>query len=265
MLARDHLQAGRLAEAIAAATAAVKADPLDTSARGLLAELLCYTGAVERADLHLEIVARQEPKAAVGIALLRQVLRGEQARQQVFGEGRAPEFLTPPSDLLRLQLAALTSLRAGAEEEAMTFLVMAEEMRAPLPGRCDGKAFDDFQDLDEIAAPLFEVITGAGKYFWVPCTSVVSIDFHRPRRPRDLIWRQATIIIRDGPEGEVFLPALYPMAPGADIDPQFRLGRATDWRGGETGPVRGLGQRMWLAGDEPVPMLGVTRLEFGET
>jgi type VI secretion system protein ImpE len=38
-----------------------------------------------------------------------------------------------------------------------------------------------------------------------------------------------------------------------------RLGRATDWRGGDGSPVRGIGQRMFLVGNE-----GQSIMEFKE-
>ena len=47
--ARDLYTAGKLAEAIEAATAEVRSRPTDHSARGFLAELLCLSGDIERA------------------------------------------------------------------------------------------------------------------------------------------------------------------------------------------------------------------------
>jgi type VI secretion system protein ImpE len=57
------------------------------------------------------------------------------------------------------------------------------------------------------------------------------------------------MIVQGGPDGEVFLPALY---AGASADPnnQIRLGRTTEWRNEPGGPVRGFGQRMFLVGSE---------------
>jgi protein involved in temperature-dependent protein secretion len=47
----------RLAEAAVQATDRVKANPLDTTARILLADLLCLQGAFERADAQLQIAS----------------------------------------------------------------------------------------------------------------------------------------------------------------------------------------------------------------
>ena len=66
------------------------------------------------------------------------------------------------------------------------------------------------------------------------------IEFHDPLRPRDLLWRARQMVVRGGPDGEVFLPVLY-AGSHANPDDRIRLGRMTDWRGGEgrTGPRHG--------------------------
>src|SRR5947209_10684988 len=106
MNARECYQAGRLQDAIAAALAEVKQHPTDTGRRGFLVELLCFAGDLERADKHLDALGTQDPQAAVGVSLFRQLIRAEQARQQFFAEGRVPEFLDLPSPTLRLHLEA---------------------------------------------------------------------------------------------------------------------------------------------------------------
>ena len=262
MLAKDYYQAGQLGAAIAAITAEVKTHPADLQRRGFLAELLCFDGNVERADLQIDIMAKQDTALAVGIALFRQVLRGEQARQQLFGEGRLPELLGVPPAHLRLSLEAVVALRAGDETAAFDLATAAEEARPPLRGNLDDTAFDTFRDLDDIPAGVFAVITSTGKYYWVPMERVVSWAFRPPQRPRDLIWRGAEMMVEDGPEGEIFLPVLYPIPAGVTPDDQIRLGRASDWVGGDGTPTRGLGQRCFLVGEEAVPILTMTQLTF---
>ena len=56
-------RAGKLAEAIAAATAAVKAAPADLGRRVLLAELLLFSGNLERADVILDAASQVDPSA----------------------------------------------------------------------------------------------------------------------------------------------------------------------------------------------------------
>jgi type VI secretion system protein ImpE len=130
-------------------------------------------------------------------------------------------------------------------------------------GTCDGHAFDDLRDLDDVCAPFLEVLTVTGKYYWIAMESIVELEFRAPARARDLVWRQTQMTVRDGPDGTVYVPALYPLSCNA-ADEATRLGRATDWLGGDDGPVRGAGQRMLLVGDEARPILELSNIEFAD-
>src|SRR4029077_19094874 len=90
---------------------------------------------------------------------------------------------------------------------------------------------------------------------------IESLEFREPARPRDLLWRRTHLIIRDGPDIEVFCPVLY-AGSSAEADDSLRLGRATDWRGGDGTPVRGVGQRTFLVGEEATPILEVQTVTF---
>lgn len=251
-------QAGRLDDAIAAANAAVRAAPAEAGPRMLLAEFLLFAGNAQRADTLLDALTTMEPSVAVPVAAFRQLLRAEEARRQVWTEGRVPEFLgTPPAHVMRL-LEALVALRSGDAAEAERLAQEAEAARPPSSGTLDGAAFDDFRDADDLCAGVFEVLTTTGKYFWIPTERIIEAHFHKPERPRDLFWRRVTMSVRDGPDGDVFIPALY-VAPGPGQADPIRLGRATEWTGGDGSPVRGLGQRMFLVGEE-----GRTVMELGE-
>jgi type VI secretion system protein ImpE len=260
--AKEAFDAGRLNEALAASLQEVKAAPGDAGRRGFLCELACFAGDLERADRQLDLLGDQDPQAAVGVALFRQLVRAEQARQQFFTEGRLPEFLAEPDALLKLHLEASIHLRDGRPEEAAKLLARAEEQRPKVAGRLDGQPFADLRDLDDLTAPVFEVLTSTGKYYWVPVERVELIEFRPARRPRDLLWRRARMIVRDGPDGEVFLPALYPGSHAAAED-GLRLGRATDWRGGAGAPTRGVGLRTFLVGDDTRTVLEMTELSLG--
>jgi type VI secretion system protein ImpE len=264
MNAREYYQAGDLEQAVAAALAEVKGHPTDLDRRGFLAELLCFAGDLERADRQLDALGQQSPEAMLGVAMFRHQVRAEQARQQFYSEGRLPEFLEPPPPWLRLHLEASIRLREGKEDEAAGLLADAEEQRPKVSGTCNGRAFDDLRDLDDLTASAFEVLTSNGKYYWIPFERVELIEFRAPTRARDLLWRRARMIVRDGPDGEVFLPALY-AGSHAVADDRVRLGRATDWRGGDGAPVRGIGQRTFLVGDEACSILEIETLAIGDT
>lgn len=260
--AHSHYSAGRLTEALAAATAAVRSRPADTAARLFLVELLCFAGDLERADRQLDIVNDQDSSLTMGISLFRQLIRGEQARQQFFAEGRLPEFVGEPPARLQPALQASIALREGDTAEAARLTAAAEAERTPLAGTCDGTPFNDFRDLDDVTAGVFETITSTGKYFWIPIETVATIELHAPKRPRDLIWQRATMSVRGGPEGEVFLPCRYAGSVRADNE-MVRLGRATDWNGGEGAPVLGAGLRTFLVGDADKTVLEISDIRFG--
>jgi type VI secretion system protein ImpE len=198
----------------------------------------------------------------MGVALFRQLIRGEQARRQFFNDGRAPELLDAAPEHLQLHIEASILLRDGKKAEAAEVLARAEEARPQVKGKLDGRAFEDMRDLDDLTASFFEVITSNGKYYLIPMERVAAVEFRAPQRPRDLIWRPAQMSVVDGPDGEVFLPTIYVAPPGSSVDAAGLLGRSTDWVGGDGAPVRGIGQRTFLVGDESVPILQLGKLEF---
>ena len=259
--AKDCFEAGDLAGAIEAQNAEVKRHPADIARRGFLAELLAFTGQLDRADKMLDVLAKQAPEAALGISAFRQLVRGEQARQQCFGEGRVPEFLGEPPAHLQSYLQASIALRGGQPDDAVRLLAEAESARPHPKGICNGQPFDDLRDIDDLTAGFFEVITNTGKYYWVPIEQVELADFRKPERARDIGWRRVHMIVAGGTDGEVYLPAIYPPA-GVEPDDRGRLGRFTDWVGGDGTPVRGIGQRTFLIGEDSLPIMEIEKIEF---
>ena len=255
--------AGRLDDAVAAAQAALRKAPTDINARVLLGELLAFTGNLERADVVLDAASAIDPSTALVVAEFRQLVRADMARRQLFRDGRVPEFLADPTETQRLQLAALVALRAGDLAEAMRQTEAAEAARPRAPGRHGDAAFDDMRDADDLLAGSFEVLTTTGKYFWIPTERVQTLEFHPPKRPRDLLWRRASMSVAEGPDGEVYLPAVY--AADDAMNDALRLGRETDWRQGDGGPVRGVGQRLFIVGEEAVPMMELGNFRFDVT
>ena len=263
MNAREYLHSGDLQGAVAAATDEVKRHPTDTSARGLLAELLCFTNDLARADKHLDAIGQQDPQAMLGVAMLRHLVRAELARREFYEQGRVPEFLDPPPPHVRLALEASIAIREGNAAEAAAKLAEAEQCRPHLSGTSDGKPFDDFRDVDDLTSTFVEVITSTGKYYWIPNERVETIEFHAPERPRDLLWRRAHMVVSGGPDGEVAIPAIY-FGSHADAEDRVKLGRVTEWRGDDGAPVRGFGQRLFLMGDEARSILEIKEIAFGE-
>lgn len=261
--ARELYRAGKLTRAIEVQNAEVRAHPTDPAARSFLIDLLCFEGNWERADQQLDVLGKQDPRSHVGIALARQLVRAAQWRQQFFHEGRLPEFVQPPSARVQLHLRASVLIREGKPAEGAELLGQAEASRPKLRGTADGGTFEDFRDMDDLTASVIEVLTSTGKYYWIPFERVRSIELKKPLHARDVLWRRATVVVADGPEGEVYLPTLYPLETPAE-DEALRLGRATDWIDVSGEPVRGRGQRMFLVGDEARALSELHQLSFDE-
>src|SRR5712675_118724 len=140
LMAENHeavgalFRAGKLMPAIEAANAAVRKSPADLGGRILLAELLLFTGNVERADVILDAAAQADPTSLIAVAEFRQLLRAEIARRQYSRDGRVPEFLGEPSEALKAALAAGVALRAGEIEEVARHTAEAEATRPRVPG-----------------------------------------------------------------------------------------------------------------------------------
>lgn len=253
MTAREHFQAGRLADAIADATQDVKKNPTDVDRRSLLVELFCFAGDIERADMHLDTMVDQDPELEVPLSLVRQLLRAEQHRRDLFTSGRVPEVAGPTTVEMKHRLEVLVHLRAEDHAAAVEAVRQADESHVAVTGERNGTAFNGLRDLDDVLGGMLEVFTSTGKYFWVPLEHVIALELRPPQRMLDLLWRQVHLAVNEGPEGEVYMPVVYPLSHEAEEE-ALRLGRATDWRD-DGGVMRGVGQKMYLVGEEDVPLM----------
>ncbi|MEM6672374.1 MAG: type VI secretion system accessory protein TagJ [Planctomycetota bacterium] len=259
MRAIELFNQGELDDAIDAAVAEVKAKPSDVDVRATLADLLCFARDFERADRQLDSIGKLSPGSAHVVSLFRQLVRAETWREDFFLRGRTPEFLSQPDDAVTLQMRASIALREGENGEASELLAAAEEARRPAPCAADDRTFEDIRDCDDLIAGVLELLTSTGKYFWVPFHAVKEIELRPVERPLDRLWRRARVEVEDGPDGEVYLPSIYAPLPADAPDP-VRLGRVTEFT--ESDPIRGIGRRMFLLGEEGVSLDDLPTLRF---
>lgn len=265
MTANEEFQAGRLQAAIDAQTQAVKAKPADQGARLFLFELLYFAGDLERARKQLQVLHFDDPGLAASLKLYADALDAEAARRDALaGRGR-PKSLVPAPTHIDLRLAAIQKLAVGDAAAAADLLAQANDQLPVINGTLNGQPFTGLRDADELFGTVLEVFGVGGNYCWVPLEQVESLDMNEPRTPRDVLLIPAQLAVRDGPAGDVFLPALYPNSH-ASPDDALRLGRATDWLGGEAEPLRGLGGKLFLMGEEgdrTVSLLAWRSLDLG--
>ncbi len=263
MKALELFNQGDLDGAIANALEFVRGAPTESGGRQILAELLCFRGELERADKQLETVLLQAPQAAMPAALLRQLIRAETWRRDFWTKGRVPEMLGEPDDELKNRLLAAISAREGKFAEACELVAELEEHSKPVSGKKDDKPFESFHDLDEMCCGIWEVLTSTGKYYWIPASRVVSMEFEAPSRPKDLMWRQCQMTVDNGPDGVVYIPLVYPSTTVEDGG-NFLLGKSTEWREEAGKPVTGIGQRLFAVDEEDVAIMDLKRLEFNQ-
>ncbi len=262
MEALELFREGRLNEAIEACNREVQRHPDKPDHRDLLSQLLCYAGEYERADKHLDVLGTQFADREPVIALVRHLIRAATARQQFYEEGRLPELFTEPSEDLRRHLEASIAIRRGEPREAARLLAQAEEARGPIRGRCNGTAFQDLRDADDVTSSFFEAFTTTGKYYWVPFERIRRVRLHPTESPLDVLWRRCQIDIRGGGAGGImYLPELYVDSFRSE-DELIRVGRGTEWLGSDGEPVRGIGHRILAVDDEARPLVNIDTLEF---
>jgi type VI secretion system protein ImpE len=255
----DYLAQDRLTDAATQAATAVKTDPMDVQARLLLAELLCLQGALERADSHLQIASQQAPNHALAIAQWRGLLRAELARLDWAKKGALPNYVAPPTPAQQCVMKLALAVRATDAAEAAALLKALEGMHVPLRGRCDGSDFDDFRDVDDLSQHNVEILSSDGRYFWIAPESLERIILSPPKRPRDLLWRHARALFRDGARADIHVPAQYIDDHSED---EHRLVRRTEWIETVGGVVCGRGQRTYLIGEEARGIMDINALSF---
>lgn len=258
MTSRELFDQGDLRAAMQACIEEVKAAPDNLSHRTFFFELLAFTGDLERADRQLDVVAHQDAQAEAAVQVYRNTLFAEGQRRKVLAGEAQPEFLRDAPPYARLHLDALHHLREGNPAAAQARLDESARTRPALAGALNGTDFDGLRDCDDVVAPFVELIL-LRDYVWLPFDQIREIEIPPPERPRDLVWTPARFVLADGSQHRAYIPALY-VGSHEHADDRVRLGRFTDWQETPSGPVRGIGQRMWLAGDDGHPLLEVRNL-----
>ena len=86
MTPRQLLDSGRLRDALQALTGEVRDNPGDSKRRTFLFELLCFAGEFDRAEKHLDVLARESQSASLGTLLYRTALHAERLRAEKFAK-----------------------------------------------------------------------------------------------------------------------------------------------------------------------------------
>ncbi len=263
MSAKELFDAGNLSGAIEQVTQDVKSNPRDLKSRIFLFELLCFAGEFQRAQRQLDAAAQTsgDVKIEMGAQAYRNLLEAEKLRREFFtGAHKTPKFFSEPPAYTALHIDAVGKLH-GQEWDALEQLMeQSASVRQPLSGQCNGKAFSDFHDGDDLLSPFLEVLFQSD-YYWLPLEQIERVEIPAPTTLRDLLWTPANVQLSDGPLGDLLIPAQY-YGSHENPDDLVKLGRMTNWNSVGNDHLSGLGQRTFFADDTEYPLLEIRTLEF---
>ena len=229
MAAKQMLDAGNVNEAERALKAWLREHPSDSAQRTFLFELLCFSGAYDRARRHLAILAEDGPDQKLGAMLYFSALHAEEIRHNLFRTYEADAPASPPP-----------------------------------PGLLNGKRFQSITDADPRIGARLEVFA-AGSFLRIPFIHLATLKIEQPRRLRDTLWAPGAVatVAHSQTSGlrDVLVPAVYPYSWRAE-DQQLWLGRKTAQIVNSEGLEQTLGQRLLLVDGEEVPLLEIRSLEF---
>ena len=263
MTANELFQAGKLAEATAAQIAKVKANPTDNRARMFLFELFLFAGDLDRARKQLEALRYDKQEQLAALAHFRETLDAEAKRRAVFAGTVDPDSLSAPPDHVKLRLAAIKAQAAGDPAKARALFTEAAAATPAVSASVNEGPAGPLADADERFGTVLEVFGSGGAYAWVPLESVASITLNPPTSPRDILWRPARILTKEGVDGDVLIAGLYPHTH-LSADEELKLGRATDWNPDFADLTVGVGGRLFQTGSGPTPLVTITDITVGD-
>lgn len=258
--AEAAVRAGDPTRALAALTAAVKANPARAKLRIFLAQLLCVTGAWERAHTQLNVVAEMDPEAGPMREMVGYALRCEKIRAAVFEGRRSPMVFGQPDEWLALLIESMLQAGQGAAEQSNLLAGRAFDAAPATRGQLNGEAFEWIADADSRLGPVLEAMVN-GRYYWIPFNRLARVSVDAPTDLRDHVWLPANVQFANGGEVIAMIPTRYPGSE-ASSDGLIQMARKTEWR--EIGPDRfaGLGQRVLVTDQGEHDILGLRLLEL---
>ena len=245
MTPHEAFAEGRLAEAVALQEAAVADRPDDPAARLFLVELLAFAGELRGAADHLRQIDSDDPNWPASARSFRRLLRAEWRRS--FADRRPVVLPGPAPRHARRRWPAIKALRDGRPEDAVRYTDAADAVTPEVSGFVDGRPFDGLRDADDRFASVLEVFF-AGRYAWVPFEHLRRVTLRPALGPLDAAYRPARVRLATGDEFDGHVPLVYPGSHEADG--VFAVGLETDRVCPDDGPIRCVGGKLLLVGDE---------------
>ncbi len=253
--AASLLKEGKLADALARLQEQVRKEPAKAQHRVFLFQLLCVTGAWDRALTQLNVAADLDPSTLLMAEVCRPALACEALRKDIFAGKRSPLLLGEPQEWIGWLVQALHLQSRGQAAAAAELRARAFDAAPASSGTINGESFEWLADADQRLGPVIEAII-EGKYYWVPINHIQEVAIEPPADLRDVVWTPAVFTWTNGGVKVGLIPARYPGSETSSED-AIRLGRKTDWIDAGADQQVGLGQRMFATDTGEVPLLEV--------
>ena len=243
-------------DAIGLQEAAVAEAPEDAAARLFLVELFAFAGQLEEARSQLAIIDSDDPAWPASARSFRRLLRAEMRRSM---RVRRPVILPEPIPRhAKARWLAVKALRDDRPDDAVRWVDRADELSPAVSGFLDGREFDELRDADDRLGSVLEAFI-EGDFVWFPWEVLRRVKLGPVRYALDRLFRPAEVRLKDGTDFAVHLPLVYPGSH--DADDEFALGLETDRICPDDGPIRCIGGKLLLAGNEEVPLADCRMIE----
>jgi type VI secretion system protein ImpE len=250
-----------LSTATSLASQALRDDPLNADIRGRYIELLCVQGDLDKADQQLDIMLRQHPDFVTGAVNLRHLIRAASARKDFYQAGMTAQLFDQPDAMFKAQLSLRVALNDADIPTAVSAATELESLRQSVTLNINGQPYQTVRDLDDSLCGYLELFGTDGHFYLVRFEQIDSLQFKKPESLLDTVWRRAEIFIKEGPQGDVFVPMTYIDSNSVDTC----LGRGSDWHQYAEGLVTGIGQKMLLINDDAMALTDIHSMSVNET
>lgn len=244
----DVITRGGLDAGIDSLAQLLRKDPSLVWARCQLVELLCFAERFEDADSQLNTLVSLDSELMLPMSIWRNLIAAAQKRSDVYACKEKPDVVEEPTQEIASCMSFLVSLDDGQNQDLESIVAQMDEgFTMPVGLSLNDNEATFLRNLDDRSAYHLEVLATNGKYYWVDFTQIESLEVHKPERLIEVLWRKARLILANGSDGEVYLPAAYV----GKASQQALLEGRTEWVE-QQGLVRGEGLQMWLTGEEDV-------------
>jgi type VI secretion system protein ImpE len=257
---RELIKAGRLGEARSLLLDQVRTKPSDTRPRTVFFQLLAYLGEWQKSLQHLEVIEALNPQGEATTQVYQSLIAAERERIEVLAWHTSPSFLSQPPPYLAAWLRMGQNMTHGKSAEAADSFAEVVSHITPVSGTHNGVEFTGFQDADSFLSPFLELFVH-DRYVLAPVDSLREISVSPPKTLLDLLWAPVQIMTWEGLATNCYLPVLYPGTAASSND-QVRLGNLTEWSDRGNDLFRGIGQHVFVVGEEEKGLLELQDVTF---